>query len=150
MVYRVTMAEPWDPSLGASRPLPVAPAPRVAPARPRGLPYLESLLTQPRVERKLTSFVRFRDYVERRQKRHSRAGAIDRARARELKDTPPHTVIRRRGDIDLAAATWAVIYALGVATDTSTKTIVEALVSLGLESTSESIRRDGVGPSVKG
>jgi len=116
--------------------------------RPRGLPYLEQLLTDPRVERKLSAFVRFRDYVERRQKRHSRASVTDRAIAKELSSIEEHQVVRRRSALDLTAATWTVIYQLGVATNTSPKTILEALVSLGLEQTSYAIRADGVTPPI--
>ena len=116
--------------------------------RPRGLAYLDGVLKQPNAGRKLSAFVRFREYVARRTGRHSRATATDRAIANELAVGDVHSVVSRRSCLDLTAATWATIYRLGVVTDTSPKTILEALVSLGLEQASMSIREQGIAPQV--
>ena len=144
-------ALPWNATDGASRPrreTPRPPTPSCAPARPRGLPYLDRVLQQPHADRKLSAFVRFREYVERRAGRHSRTSITDRARLRELEQINEHTVIERRSNLELTAATWLTILRLSTATNTSTKTILEALVSLGLEQTAYAIREQGSAPAV--
>ena len=141
---------PWDPSMGRSTPPPATAQPkaRYAPCRPRGLPFLEGVLSQPHADRKLTAFVRFREYVERRSKRKSRISVTDRARAAELATLDAHTIVNRQSLLDLNAATWSVIYRIAVTTNTSPKTIIEALVTLGLEQVSYAVRADGVASAI--
>ena len=117
--------------------------------RPRGLPYLEKLLSHPRgAAAKLGAFVRFRQYVEKRAFRGSRPTAHDRARGNEYRNADPHTVIEARIRVSLPAAAWSVIHSLGNATDSSPKTILEALVLIGLEQTAYSIRATDASPQI--
>ena len=134
--------KPWDPSLGPSRP-------RVMPrayseARPLGIGYLERALAAPRSAGKLAAFGRFRLYIERRvTRRASKMTALDRAIAAELQSTDPRLVCNRRGEVDLPASALAVVYGLAREVDCSPKTVIEALILIGIEHTSNAIREAG-------
>ena len=143
----------WDPSKGESRPTPGTVAkkeakPRCQPCRPRGLAYLDGVLKQPNASRKLSAFVRFREHLSNRAGRKSRASILDRARLIELERAEPRTIVNRESHLEFDAATWTTILRLANATDSSGKTILEALVLLGLEQTSFAIREQGTAPSV--
>jgi hypothetical protein len=116
--------------------------------RPRGLAYLERLLTDPGVAKRLSAFARFRQYIEARSSRRSRMTALDRARGAELVKEDPHLVIDRWGRIELPASAWAVIYGIGNQTDSSPKSVLEALIYIGLEQTASSVRSSGSSPDV--